>query len=136
MFSAFPDGLPGAGLALLRVACGALFTIEGTTIVLDWSSQPLATSILALLAVASGLLLLLGYRTRPAAFVASIASASTMFSRLSSPSVDIFTSRLPSILIVVIAAAVICLGPGAFSLDAHLFGRREIEIPKNPRTSA
>jgi len=32
-------------------------------------------------------------------------------------------------LFAVIALAVICLGPGAYSLDARLFGRREIIIP-------
>jgi hypothetical protein len=31
-----------------------------------------------------------------------------------------------------IAVAVIFLGPGALSLDARLFGRREIIIPNNP----
>jgi hypothetical protein len=30
---------------------------------------------------------------------------------------------------VVLAAAVLCLGPGAFSVDARLFGRREVIIP-------
>jgi hypothetical protein len=33
----------------------------------------------------------------------------------------------------VIALAVICLGPGALSLDARLFGRREIIIPTSFR---
>jgi len=32
-------------------------------------------------------------------------------------------------LAMVIAIGLICLGPGAFSLDARLFGRREITIP-------
>jgi hypothetical protein len=31
----------------------------------------------------------------------------------------------------VIAAAVAGVGPGAFSFDARLFGRREVIIPKN-----
>jgi uncharacterized membrane protein YphA (DoxX/SURF4 family) len=30
---------------------------------------------------------------------------------------------------IILAAAIALLGPGAFSLDAHLFGRREIVIP-------
>jgi hypothetical protein len=30
---------------------------------------------------------------------------------------------------VVIAVAIMCMGAGAFSLDARLFGRREIVIP-------
>jgi hypothetical protein len=35
-------------------------------------------------------------------------------------------------LFALIAIAVICLGPGAYSLDARLFGRREIIIPARP----
>jgi len=136
MFSTFPDGLPGTGLALLRLACGALLIVQGTVYVLDWSGQRSFILILALLAVVSGVLLLIGGLTRFAAFVAAAACTYALFSPTPAPSLDPFTARLPSILVAVIAAAVICLGPGAFSLDALLFGRREVEIPKNPRGSA
>jgi len=34
---------------------------------------------------------------------------------------------------VILAAAIALLGPGAFSLDARLFGRREIVIPKDKK---
>jgi hypothetical protein len=40
-------------------------------------------------------------------------------------------SSLP--LDVVMTAALVLTGPGAFSLDARLFGRREIIIPPPPR---
>jgi uncharacterized membrane protein YphA (DoxX/SURF4 family) len=135
MFSTFPDGLPGTGLALLRVACGALLTLQGVAYLLDWSGQRFVILILALLAFGSGLLLLIGCLTRLAAFVAAGVCISGIFSRIPPPNLDILTSWLPSLLVAVIAAAVICLGPGAFSLDAFLFGRREVEIPKNPRPS-
>jgi hypothetical protein len=36
-------------------------------------------------------------------------------------------------LVLAVAAAVVPLGPGALSLDARLFGRREIIIPRSPR---
>jgi putative oxidoreductase len=36
---------------------------------------------------------------------------------------------LLSLNVIVIAAAICLLGPGAFSLDAHFFGRRKIIIP-------
>jgi hypothetical protein len=38
--------------------------------------------------------------------------------------------------IVVIAIALLCLGPGAFSLDARRYGRHEIIIPQKTRSSA
>jgi hypothetical protein len=37
--------------------------------------------------------------------------------------------------VTVISIALVCLGPGAFSLDARLFGRREIIIPDSASSS-
>ena len=132
MFSSFPDGWPGTGLVLLRVVCGALLTVQGAAYVLDNSSQRLAAWVLAFVAFSSGVLLLIGCLTRLAAVVASVACVSGVFAWLPAPSSDFVAARLPSILAAVIAAAVICLGPGAFSVDALLYGRREVVIPKNP----
>jgi uncharacterized membrane protein YphA (DoxX/SURF4 family) len=39
-------------------------------------------------------------------------------------------SALAAFNLAVISAALVLLGPGAFSLDARLFGRREIIIPE------
>jgi len=87
---------------------------------------------IALLTAGSGVLLLAGYLSRLAAIVAVGAGVSTMCSWLAAPNVAFFDTRTTAALAVVIAAAVVCLGPGAFSLDARLFGRREIIIPKTP----
>ena len=40
-----------------------------------------------------------------------------------------FGSWLALAFFIVMATAIVLLGPGAFSLDARLFGRREIVIP-------
>lgn len=37
--------------------------------------------------------------------------------------------------LIVLTAAIALLGPGAFSLDARMFGRREILIPHTTRPS-
>jgi uncharacterized membrane protein YphA (DoxX/SURF4 family) len=76
----------------------------------------------------SGVFLLLGYRTRVAATIVAIASIGSIFFWLSTYRPQ--ESSLSAALVSIIAAAVICLGPGAFSLDSRLFGRREIIIPR------
>jgi hypothetical protein len=40
-------------------------------------------------------------------------------------------SALTAFTLAAISAALVLLGPGAFSLDARLFGRREIIIPES-----
>ncbi len=46
--------------------------------------------------------------------------------------VGVLEGHTAAALAMVIAAAVVCLGPGAFSLDARLFGWREIILPDQP----
>jgi uncharacterized membrane protein YphA (DoxX/SURF4 family) len=129
IFSSFPAGWPGAGLLLLRAAVAALLILRAMACFMS-GHQTRFLFVVALVTVASGALLLGGYLTRLAAVVAVGAGISTMCSWLAAPNVAFFDTRTTAALATVIAAAVVCLGPGAFSLDARLFGRREIIIPK------
>jgi uncharacterized membrane protein YphA (DoxX/SURF4 family) len=45
--------------------------------------------------------------------------------------IPLFESWIARFEFIVMSAALICLGPGAFSLDARLYGRREIEVNGN-----
>jgi uncharacterized membrane protein YphA (DoxX/SURF4 family) len=83
----------------------------------------------AALLIAFGALLLLGSLTRLAAVAAGIASAATLSSWFPRPRIGIFENETTAVLAIVIVAAVLCLGPGAFSVDARIFGRREVIIP-------
>jgi uncharacterized membrane protein YphA (DoxX/SURF4 family) len=128
-FSTFPDGLPGAGLLLLRAATGADLLVQGGAYLVDWHGLGLLTLALALLTVASGALLLVGYLTPLAGVLAGLFSMGSAFSWFRAPNLELFDAKLTAFLVAVIAVALVCLGPGAFSLDARLFGRREIIIP-------
>ena len=44
-----------------------------------------------------------------------------------------FNSNQSALNIIVLTTAIALLGPGAFSIDARMFGRREILIPHTQR---
>ena len=86
----------------------------------------------ALLAILVGLLILGGLVTRFATVVVALGAGASMFSKLPVPRIGLFETRMTAALGVLIAAAIFSLGPGAFSVDSRLFGRREVTIPQNP----
>jgi uncharacterized membrane protein YphA (DoxX/SURF4 family) len=90
----------------------------------NWNDLGFLTRLVGLLAGVSGISLLFGYMTPFAGIVAGVVTVS---SAISYPS--LFDTRLAASLAMSIAVAILCLGPGAFSIDARLFGRREIIIP-------
>jgi len=104
---------------------------------MGWRELSFMTWAVALLALASGVLLLIGYLTPFASVLAGSISVSSKFLCLQPSSSKLFDSTLATALAASIAVAIVCLGPGAFSVDARLFGRREIIIPdaSHPRES-
>ena len=128
----FPDGLPGAGLLLLRVATGGAFLVQGADYFVGRHDLTLLILVIALLTIVAGGALLIGCLTPFAGILAALFSIGDAFSWFPAPNSDLFQAKLTAALATVIVAALVCLGPGAFSLDAHLFGRREIIIPSSP----
>jgi zinc transporter ZupT len=66
--------------------------------------------------------------------LAGIGIVGTEISRLPESSSMSLDSKTSEILALTIAASIVLLGPGAFSLDARLFGHREIIIPPSSRS--
>jgi hypothetical protein len=132
-FSTFPDGLPGAGLLLLRAALGVVLLVQAAVCIVDWHVLGFLTLSVGLLTVATGALLLIGYLTPFASVLAGLFCVGCAFSW--PPNLELFAAKLTAALATVIAVALVCLGPGAFSLDARLFGRREIIIPSPSQES-
>ena len=134
MFSMFPDGWPGAGLMLLRLATGAVLIGQSFAYFGDKREFGFPAVILAAVVVAVGISLLIGFLTRFVAFAAAGIGAVSVFYLFPASSTGPLVTPSTAALATVIAVAVICLGPGALSLDARLFGRREIVIPpSSPR---
>jgi uncharacterized membrane protein YphA (DoxX/SURF4 family) len=130
MFSSFPDEWPGAGLLLLRAATGAGFLAQGIAYFADKHDLGAMSSAVAVFMVLVGASLLIGSLSRCAAVVAATTSLLSVFPWFPGPRVGLFETPITTMLAAVVATALVCLGPGAFSVDARLFGRREVIIPK------
>jgi uncharacterized membrane protein YphA (DoxX/SURF4 family) len=128
-FSTFPNGWPGIGLILLRFAIGLSATIQGAYDLIAPSGATAPTWVMGLAAIFVGAALLIGFLT-PLAGAAAAIGNSTIGISLLVESGAIPPKACTEAELVVMSIAVVLLGPGAFSLDAHLFGRREIIIPK------
>jgi uncharacterized membrane protein YphA (DoxX/SURF4 family) len=89
--------------------------------------------IVATLALVSGIALLLGYFTRLASAVAAVVSFGLALPLLPLSGPNLSIMRLASGFTIVIAMAIYCLGPGAFSIDGRRYGRREIIVPRRSK---
>jgi uncharacterized membrane protein YphA (DoxX/SURF4 family) len=121
------------GLLLLRAAVGTAAVLQGVVCLADGGVSTFGTRLAGWLSIASGTLLLIGFLTPIAGTVAALAAIGVAFSWVPAPAVNLFDAKLPTALVVVVAVAIVLLGPGALSLDARLFGRREIIIPHQSR---
>jgi uncharacterized membrane protein YphA (DoxX/SURF4 family) len=124
LFSSFASGWPGIGLLLLRLLTGVGLTYFGIVNVL--LSPPLTTVFLQIIGTAAGILLLVGLWTPVAGTLATIAKLWIALSRYLSHSGDPW---IP-VSLAVLSAVLAMVGPGAWSIDARLFGRRRIDIPE------
>ena len=119
LFSTFPEGWPGTGLVFLRAVMAIpLVPITAGPFV---SVAPLSLSF-QLIAAACAALLIIGLWTPIAGVFMAFCQLSLLFFTFGDTSIHIVLAAL--------GAALAMLGPGAWSVDARLFGRKRIEIPQ------
>jgi hypothetical protein len=117
----FPTGAPGVALLILRISLAAAIVDTGAHC-LNSSFAPVILIASAVQSVFLGLGLL-------TPIVSTAACVFELASLLSFGHGDARFIALSSLN----AAAITFLGPGAYSIDARLFGRREIVLPSGGR---
>lgn len=136
LFQSFPYGSPGIGLLLLRLAIGVSGLLDGLNIALFHAGIGPARWAPGLLELLLGTVLLVGFLTPIAAGLAAIRALYIGLPLLAIQDPATRESAFTLLYIAVICVALALLGPGAFSIDARLFGRREITIPQGLRQNS
>lgn len=118
LFSTFADSWPGKGLAIQRVLVAA--TIAHSFITNLGRTPHFPANLTQVIAAGAGLLLLIGLWTPIAGAMIALVELWIGFSRAGDP-------WMPGI-VAILGGTLAMIGPGAWSVDAHLFGRKHIEI--------
>jgi putative oxidoreductase len=121
LFSTFANGWPGKGLLIQRLVTGAALVISAIAPLLkDLSPLSVAPQLLAALA---GIFLALGLWTPVSGTLVAVAELWLAFERLDNPFV--------AVLLATFGVTLAMIGPGAWSVDARLFGRKHLETPQD-----
>ena len=117
LFSTFPCGLPGAGLFIIRAAVSIPLVHAG--VLTAASPSPL---VFELVAAGAAIFLLIGLWTPLAGALIAVTELTLAVSQPAEHRAFVHFAAL--------GAALALLGPGGCSLDARLFGRKQIRIPQ------
>jgi hypothetical protein len=127
-FSSFPSGCPGAALLLLRLAVGGIAILQASIIIATAHGAGNGDVVTAALVIVISLALIVGFITPVASVLLTIGGMIVMLDPGIVGKLAVFESWTARAEFIVLSAVLICLGPGAFSLDARLYGRREVQV--------
>ena len=123
IFSTFPNGWPGCGLLLLRVAGSVPLFVVGMSPL--WAEPANAALWVRLFSCVSGALLLAGFWTPFAAALQAILEGMFAFAGVA--------FEWTHLIHALIGLSLVMLGPGYWSIDARLYGRKRIDLGRSQR---
>ncbi len=118
LYSTFPTGKPGIALLLLRLAAGGYLIVERLQMLRPIPSSPLLEVNVILILI--GICICLGFWTP---VMAGLDGAAELLMTLTD------SGRYEShLLLAILGISLAMLGPGAWSIDALIFGRKRITV--------
>ncbi|MBC8164236.1 MAG: hypothetical protein H7Y20_00015 [Bryobacteraceae bacterium] len=126
LFSTFANGWPGVGILLQRGLVGSILVYCGFRHVVE--GPPGLCMVPEIVGVAAGLLLVLGLWTPVAGTVASVVQVWVILAGAHQPLIAVTAGTL--------GATIAMIGPGAWSIDARIFGRKHIETRLPPKSGS
>ncbi len=130
-FSGFPTGYPGFALLLLRLVVGGTTSAQACLAIAASHGAVQISVVVALFALVIGLALSIGFMSPIASVVLAAGALSLTIRSSVAPQLLLFESGMARLDFIVMSVALIFLGPGSFSLDARLYGRREVKMNGN-----
>jgi uncharacterized membrane protein YphA (DoxX/SURF4 family) len=108
--------------------------VQGVWIITASNGNALSLKIIGLSSIGVSLVLVLGFLTPIIGSIATLCYLVNGVELFVSASTSRYANALTALQLAVMSLILVLLGPGAYSLDARLFGRREIIIPDGPRS--
>jgi len=126
-FSSFPEGWPGLGLLILRLAV-TLRILDGHFHRDAWTHPALTVAVIFLC-----MAIVIGLFTPLAGMIMAIVRLASCIVALLATDAQRTQHVCQSLETIMLCIGLALLGPGAYSFDARLFGPRKIVIPKGRR---